>query len=711
MEKDNRSDEEEFWEILNQEVIDKCDGSASQIDLESAFMESVSERLEDCREAHDINIIWPRGFWKSQGRKASAQINAIAVSGDGMQLDLFISLYSNKKNVVKVHKEDVVRHFSLLRSFYRRAIAETLECDDENRSAKAAIHVIQENIERIFKLRLFLVTNGIIDGKSTSFEKEPVENIDVEYIIWDLVKLSRLKPGQSEPIIIDFSDKQIFGQKLACISAKAETDDKKHEYTTYITFIPAHSLAYIYGRYGQRLLESNVRAFLQEKNTVNRGLQKTLKDEPHRFLAYNNGLCCTASKIDIDLQENGMGFINKIHEFQIVNGGQTTASIYHATIRGAGKKGGRYEGVSVARALVQMKITVLENPEKTFEIVPLISKFANSQTKVTAADLAANGEYHRNIEILSRKIWAPARAGIERQSKWFYERAKGSYKDVLLKTKPGVERRIWEQMYPSKQKFTKTDLAKYENIWAGLPNIVCQAAEKNFISFARRCEDYGAPLVDEDYYQKLIARAIIYQESALILKEYKDIRAQVLAYTLSFIIEKTSRRINLKKVWDNQCISTELSNFIKYVGKMASEFLLRRSHGAVLQQVAIKNVTWQEFLESKILIPQSLILELSDTSYEIKTTMSDMLEGVWDSLRTNYICDGRTIGDLERFSGKVWDIPAKNLKRRRDMISTYACQDYKSLIVREKLTPYQIKQLIEMLQIDQSSINSIQKVP
>ena len=47
-------------------------------------------------------------------------------------------------------------------------------------------------------------------------------------------------------------------------------------------------LARIYGEHGQRLLERNVRAFLQAKGKINKGLQKTLKEEPHRFLAYNS---------------------------------------------------------------------------------------------------------------------------------------------------------------------------------------------------------------------------------------------------------------------------------------------------------------------------------------------------------------------------------------------------------------------------------------
>jgi len=154
-------------------------------------------------------------------------------------------------------------------------------------------------------------------------------------------------------------------------------------------------LARIYGEHGQRLLERNVRAFLQAKGKVNRGLQKTLREEPHRFLAYNNGLCCTAAEVKVKAASDGHARIEWVRDFQIVNGGQTTASIYHAL---------KKEKVDVTQVVVQVKLTVLSDPAGVAEIVPLISQYANSQNKVKNPDLYANRPFHRSLELLSRRL-------------------------------------------------------------------------------------------------------------------------------------------------------------------------------------------------------------------------------------------------------------------------------------------------------------------
>jgi hypothetical protein len=215
-------------------------------------------------------------------------------------------------------------------------------------------------------------------------------------------------------------------------------------------------LARVYGEHGQRLLERNVRAFLQAKGKVNKGLQQTLRETPHRFLAYNNGLCCTAAEVRMGKRRDGQTGLAWAKDFQIVNGGQTTASIYHAL---------KKERLEISEVVVQVKLTVLNEPERIGELVPLIAKYANSQNKVNAADLAANGPFHHQLEQLSRTVWAPATAGLARGTHWYYERARGSYLDDKARQGTQARRREWEKLNPPNQKFTKTDLAKYEHAW------------------------------------------------------------------------------------------------------------------------------------------------------------------------------------------------------------------------------------------------------
>src|SRR5262249_45677071 len=188
----------------------------------------------------------------------------------------------------------------------------------------------------------------------------------------------------------------------------------------------------------------------------------TLRDQPSRFLAYNNGLCCTAAEVRLSTARDKGAQLAWIKDFQIVNGGQTTASIFHAI---------KKEKRSIDEVTVQVKLTVLSDPERMGEIVPEISRCANSQNKVNGADFSANGKFHRDLEGLSRSIWAPAASGMERGSRWYYERARGSYLDDKSRQGSPAQQKAWAQQNPPSQKFTKTDLAKYEHAWFGLPHL------------------------------------------------------------------------------------------------------------------------------------------------------------------------------------------------------------------------------------------------
>ena len=197
------------------------------------------------------------------------------------------------------------------------------------------------------------------------------------------------------------------------------------------------------------------------------------------------------------------------------------------------------EKVDVRQVVVQMKLTVLKNPEDVPEIVPLISRYANSQNKVNAADFAANGPFHQTLEKLSREAWAPAASGLERGTHWYYERARGSYLDDKARQ---VHRRRNERgrAEPSSQKFSKTDVAKFEHAWLGKPHLVCLGAEKNFVKFAERMEDEGEPLVDLNYFQQLVAKAILFRtaEKVFSAQELEGYRANSVAYAVSWLAER-----------------------------------------------------------------------------------------------------------------------------------------------------------------------------
>jgi hypothetical protein len=490
------------------------------------------ELLHDHDEVED----WQVCFYEGRAARANpgAKLSAWALSGDGATLDLFVSLYFGTGKVEDVGKKELRRQFELLFGFLKRAVGGFHLKMEESSTAFGVAKEIFDAREMISSVRLFLLTDGL--AKSLDVDEETLPGLEIRYVVWDLGKLSQLRVGTRE--VIELNLAKDYGGGLPCL----EQESHSEEFTTYLTFIPAELLARIYGEYGQRLLERNVRAFLQTKNKVNKGLQATLKLEPQRFLAYNNGLCCTAAEVQVKVQKEGPGLLTGIKDLQIVNGGQTTASIYQAK---------KKEGISLNGVFVQAKLTVIRDQSQVADIVPMISRYANSQSKVSTADLSANGKFHRDLESLSRSVWAPAATGLERGSHWYYERARGSYLDDKLRQGSLPRQKQWSIQNPLKQKITKTDLAKYEHAWLGLPHFVCRGAEKNFTEFAKRLDEDGEPEVNRDFFECVVARAILWRdaEREFDLLGLSGYRANSVAYAVSWLAEKSERRIDLIQIW------------------------------------------------------------------------------------------------------------------------------------------------------------------
>jgi hypothetical protein len=576
---ENVPDLELFAQDLHQEVLVKCADASSPQMREDAFTECVLERLAEHNEADNAEIL-PSLRWDSRGRFPAAKINAWALSGDGATLDVFVSLYHGTGTADTVSKPDVARCFGLARGFLRRAIEgfhTQLEEAHEVFEAARRIHEARDNLATV---RLFFITDGVVGTRAAEVEQEQLPGMELRYVLWDLEKLSRLRAGQREIIELDFEKN--YGGAISCIATK----DATNEYRTFLGFFPAPLLARIYGEHGQRLLERNVRAFLQAKNKVNKGLQQTLREQPHRFLAYNNGLCCTAAEVDVELGKDGHALLKHVKDFQIVNGGQTTASIFHAW---------KKERIDISGVVVQVKISVLTEPSKIAEIVPLISKYANSQNKVNAADFSANGGFHQELEKLSRSLWSLPQSGLERGSHWYYERARGSYLDDKARQGPPGQQKEWARQNPPQQKFTKTDLAKYEHAWLGLPHLVCRGAEKNFEAFASRLEDDGEPTVDRAFFEQVIARAILWRSGEKLFDslELEGYRANSVAYAVSWLAEAAGRRLDLDRIWRDQRLSEDLSAALMIACRQAHIFLTSRSGN--IGETSKKPETWAAF--------------------------------------------------------------------------------------------------------------------
>ncbi|HSV98700.1 MAG TPA: AIPR family protein [Sedimentisphaerales bacterium] len=664
-----------FVEDVRQEVQLRAGDDAAADRLEDGFTEWVLGQLAEHNEADDAEILNHQA--DSHGRLPAAKLNAWALSGDGATLDLFVTLYHGGDGVPTVGLPETRRQFKLLIGFLRRA-REGIHKQLENRHDVFEVaRRINEANDSLATVRLFFLTDGI--ARVEDIEEDKLDGLELRYVLWDIKKLSQLRVGQRGYIEVDFAKE--YGGAIPCLATAGGTA----EYQTYLAFMPGMVLARIYGEHGQRLLERNVRAFLQAKGKVNKGLQQTLHEEPQRFLAYNNGLCCTAAEVRLETRRDGQVGLAWVQDFQIVNGGQTTASIYHAM---------KKERLDISQVVVQVKLTVLPTPDQIAEIVPLIAQYANSQNRVNTADLAANGTFHHQLELLSRTVWAPPVSGLASGTRWYYERARGSYLDDKARQGTPARRREWEKQNPTHQKFTKTDLAKFEHAWMGLPHLVCLGAEKNFVRFAEWLEDASKPEVNRDYFQHTVAKAILWRAAEKLFDtlDLKGYRANSVAYAVAWLAEKSGRRIDLNRIWAEQRLTVALCAALKSVCKAAWEHL-NQQQGNV-GEVSKKEECWGAFRRQEITLPRNWQAECAQHPFDNRRTEEETLSAAWERLRHGFLADKRTIEDLEACTGKQWV-----RSRRYNHVSSYAVLTWEQLRKRRGLGMKKIRNLVEMFAI------------
>jgi len=667
---------EQFAQDLHGEVQRRAGDNAASESLEDAFTEHVLELLSEHHESDGADVV-PSIRWESRGSMPAAKLNAWALSGDGATLDLFVSLYHGTDKLPEVGLPDTSRQIKIAGGFLRRASEGFHGIIEEANPAYQAARQIHEAKDSLTTVRLFFLTDGIV--RSLELEEEPFGELEVRYVVWDLDKLSRLHVGHREVIELDFVND--FGGAIPCLAIM----DASKEYRTFLAFMPGTMLARIYGEHGQRLLERNVRAFLQAKGKVNKGLQQTLREEPNRFLAYNNGLCCTAAEVHLEKSKAGQLVLSSVKDFQIVNGGQTTASIYHAL---------KKERMDVSGVVVQVKLTVLKDQAKVVEMVPLISRYANSQNKINAADFSANGPLHHQLEQLSRNVWAPAASGLERGTRWYYERARGSYLDDKARQGTPARRREWEKQNPPNQKFTKTDLAKFEHAWVGLPHLICLGAEKNFVKFAERMEEEGEPQVDQNYFHQVVAKAILWRTAEKLFDtlDLEGYRANSVAYAVAWMAERSGRRIDLNRIWNDQRLSPPLYEALKPVCNEAWEYLI---HGeGNVGEASKKEECWEAFRKQEIKLGDGWKAELAAQPFVPPRSEEAAVAAEWEKLRHRFIANARTIKELEACTGKEWI-----RSRRRDSVGSYALLTWEQLRMRPGLGPKKIRVLVEMFAI------------
>ena len=591
---------EQFAADFHQDVLARAESEDDENFREDAFTDLMIEYLCENGELDDAQVCSQRGHgWKVSG---------YGLSMDEECLDLLISHYAGSVPPESMTKTEVQRSMKRLVSFFGQSISadfyQSLPESSPVFDLALRIHELAKD-KSLERVRLFLLTDCLtkmnvledVEGIALNGVKIPISAQ-----VWDIERLYRSWSSgrRRESIKVDFLD--LFQEALPCL---AMPDDEAVEYNTFLALFPGSMLYRIYDIYGPRLLERNVRSFLQAKGNVNQAIRRTIRETPRMFLAYNNGISATAEEVQI-VQIPGGGFgIAAISDFQIVNGGQTTASIYHAVNRDRAAIDGLY---------VQMKLTVLKDPERMDDIVPKISESANTQNKVQMADFSANQPFHRTLEELSRTVWAPSATGTEKQTRWFYERARGQYADARARAGTPAKRKEYEIQHPPQQKFTKIDLAKYEHSWQQLPQYVSEGAQKNFARFMSRLKDSPTD-PGQQFFEELIAKAILFKQTEKLVSAQKfgGYRANIVTYAIAWLCVEAAKRekqIDLQRIWQSQHLSPELEQAIITVSHHVFESITHPTGNANVTEWCKREACWKTIRELEVALPETFYEQL-----------------------------------------------------------------------------------------------------
>lgn len=504
-------------------------------------------------------------------------------------LSLFIADFDCRPELASLPPSEVGAIFKRVTNFFEACKDRELFRELEETSPEYGLaRQIADRQTLIRQVNFFLISERVLSERLQALEDNRVAGVHATYHIWDISRLQRQRSSRGHKEALDIDLLETFGAGIPCLPAHLGSDS----YPSYLVVIPGDILASLYERYGARLLEQNVRSFLQARGKVNKGIRATILTEPSMFFAYNNGITATAQNVETQTNSSGLEII-RIRDLQIVNGGQTTASLFHTK---------RRDKASLAGVFVQMKLSVIDSDDSEI-VVPRISEFANTQNRVNAADFFSNHPFHIRMEEFSRRIWAPAQQGAQRETKWFYERARGQYADAQSKLTQ-AEKRRFKAEYPKPQMFTKTDLAKFENVWDDHPKWVNLGAQKNFARYAARIGKEWIKAQDafsEFYYKRAMARALIFRRAEKLVSDQPwyngGYRANIVAYAIAAVNECARQRdkvVDFMRVWNAQAVHHSLVEALCISARFANDILVDPPSGiSNISEWAKKDACWQ----------------------------------------------------------------------------------------------------------------------
>lgn len=571
-------------EIKTTQLTEEEGGTQEQI-----FTQIAIDLLSEAGETENARLCFDRKE-DSLGRTMH-KLNGYALSENYETLDLFVSGFRSNDEIVTITKQETETLINQVEKFFRNAVykeyVNDLEESSEVFDLAHTLAEVQEVKDFLSRVNIYVLSNAtyksdINYNKTISGYNVFIRVIDIEYL-YNLSDQSRV------PIELNFKE---YGDLLPCLKAPCNNED----YESYLILIPGTILANVYEEYGSRLLEQNVRSFLQFTGKINKGIRETIRTIPHMFLAYNNGIAATAESIEVVEDGFGQKAISWAKDFQIVNGGQTTASIYHTW---------KKDKADVSQIFVQTKLTVVKKRDNFGDIVSRIAEYANTQNKVSTSDLSSNKPFHVEMEKISRSVWAPPTNGSNVQTRWFYERARGQYKNARAKEGLTPKRRkAFDMRNPRNQMLSKELLAKYVNSYGEVtergkivigPHVVVRGSQKNYAQFL----NYNMPKdPDSIFFEDTVAKAILFKGAERLYgvkpNAIGDMRYITVPYAIAYLHHKTSGQLDIYKIWLSQMISKELEETLFSILEDVELFIKNNAPGSLYGEWAKKEECWEK---------------------------------------------------------------------------------------------------------------------
>lgn len=679
----------DFLEDIKADALATGEGSCA------SFVSSFARYLQESEYLMDFTSSYFEGTGK-QNRKL--RVDGYAYDEFDNTMTLVIADYDVSDDKRTLAKTQAGQLQNRLIYFIDNALNTQLHRNVEmSRPCSDLVDLLREKRKEIRKYQLLIFTTANISSTIKVLESDDIDGVPSECQIWDIDRLFQLCGSDTGRHIIEINFKDHSAKGIPCLEASGiATDDFK----SYLCIIPGIMLADIYDKYGSSLLEGNVRSFLSTKVAVNKKIRTTILQQPERFFAYNNGISATAMDVQFENTEQGL-FLVSARDFQIINGGQTTASLSSARYNYKDK-------ADLGSIFVQMKLTVIERTleeDDATTLVQNISRSSNSQNKVSDADFFSTHPFHVQMERCSLRLGARGTGGLQFETKWFYERARGQYLQKQMRMSPSEKKKFLLQN-PKNQLITKTDLAKVRNTWEGLPHIVSKGAQTNFTEFAQKISDAWDKdeglLFGDKYFQESVALCLIFRYTEMMIPRQpwyqQGYRANIVTYTMAMLhkliqVQFQKRDLDLIGIWTRQTVPVAVQNALTELSEYVYNKLTDPKRG-------IENVTQWCKREGCWSSVQNIEYKLSGEIYDCLVGQETMRTVVRDAKADRRVeLDADAMTKIVEISPAQWrgamDFAASKrmITPEEHMALRIACQ-----LPLKVPTPAQSKKLIALLE-------------